>query len=40
MTQSELKIVEIEINPLFIFENQVKAIDSVIGVEKLISNFR
>ena len=36
MTEPELKIVEIEINPLFIFENQVKAIDSVIGVDKLI----
>ena len=36
ITEPELKIVEIEINPLFIFENQVKAIDSVIGVEKLI----
>ncbi len=32
MDDTELKIAEIEINPLFVYENQVKAIDAVIAV--------
>ena len=32
MDDKELKIAEIEINPLFVYENQVKAIDAVIAV--------
>ena len=32
LSSTELKIAEIEINPLFVYENQVKAIDAVIAV--------
>ena len=32
MDDTELKIEEIEVNPLFVYENQVKAIDAVIAV--------
>ena len=32
MDDTELKIAEIEINPLFVYENQVKAVDAVIAV--------
>ena len=32
MDDTELKIEEIEVNPLFVYDNQVKAIDAVIAV--------
>ena len=32
MDDTELKIEEIEVNPLFIYKNQVKAIDALISV--------
>ena len=32
MDDTELKIEEIEVNPLFVYKNQVKAIDALISV--------
>ena len=32
MDDTELNIEEIEVNPLFVYKNQVKAIDAVIAV--------